>query len=133
MSDAPLRRGILPTGMELGMTFRKVEDGAGRKFVPVLPLRFQREIGMIAMTVGPAFVLFLLIPAQLVPPVLSVLSFLTACVVGLYALLTTRDHDAEGSMIWSVGSVFTFTWIIAGLLSNPKHVLDWFDSLSMVP
>jgi hypothetical protein len=84
---------------------------------------------MIAITVGPALLLFLLIPAQLVPPVLSILSFVIAGVVAMCAFLTR----ANGSVIWTIASVFTFTWIIAGLMSNPKHVLEWFDSLSMVP
>ena len=29
--------------------------------------------------------------------------------------------------------VIDFTWIVAGMISNPKHVLDWFDNLPMVP
>lgn len=115
------------------MAFWKVEDGSERKFVIEVPLRFHGAIGLIAMTVGPAFVLFLLIPAQLVPPVLSILSFVIACVIAVYALLTKANRDAQGSTIWTMASVFTFTWIIAGLMSNPKQVLDWFDNLSMMP
>jgi hypothetical protein len=52
-----------------------------------------------------------------------------ASIAAICALLTR----ANGSVIWTIASVFAFTWIIAGLMSNPKHVLDWFDSLSMVP
>jgi hypothetical protein len=78
-------------------------------------------------------VLFLLIPAQLVPPVLSILSFVIAGGVAVYALIMKAGRDARDSAIWTIAGVFTFTWIIAGLMSNPKHVLDWFDHLSIVP
>jgi hypothetical protein len=113
------------------MALRKVDSGSERKFVVEVPLRFQGLVGLIA-TAAPAFVLFLLIPAPLVPPVLSVLSFVIACVVAMYALFIKADRDAQGSTIWSVACVFTFTWIVTGMMSNPKHVLDWFDNLSMV-
>jgi hypothetical protein len=111
------------------MMFRKVEEGTERRFAIGVPRQLHGPIGMIAVTVGPAFLLFLLIPAQLVPPVLGILSFVVASIAATCALLTR----ANGSVIWTVASVFTFTWIIAGLMSNPKHVLDWFDSLSMIP
>src|SRR5215475_12909922 len=106
--------------MERCMTFRKVEGGSERRFAIGVPLQLHGPIGMIAISVGPAFLLFLLIPPQLVPPVLSILSFVIACAVAMGALLTR----ANGSVIWNVASVFTFTWIIAGLMSNPKHVFD---------
>lgn len=115
------------------MAFRNVDDGSQRKFVIEVPLRVHGALGLIGITVGPAFVLFLLIPAPLVPPVLSILSFVAACAIAAYALLARVNRDAQDSTIWTVASVFTFTWIIAGLMSNPKHVLDWFDNLSMVP
>jgi hypothetical protein len=115
------------------MALRKMEGGSERKFVIEIPLRFQGLIGLIAMTAAPAFLLFLLIPARLVPPVLSILSFVIACVVATYALFTKANHHAQGSMIWNIAYAFTFTWMVAGMMSNHKHVLDWFDSLSMVP
>jgi hypothetical protein len=111
------------------MAFRKVEGGSERRLAIGGPLQLHGQIGMIAITVGPAFLLFLLIPAQLVPPVLGILSFVIASVAAMCALLTR----ANGSAIWTIASVFTFTWIISGLMSNPKHVLDWFDRVAMVP
>ena len=85
------------------------------------------------VTAAPAFVLFLLIPAPLVLPVLSILSLVIACVAATYALFINANRDAQGSTIWNIVYVFTFTWIVAGMISNPKHVLDWFDNLPMVP
>jgi hypothetical protein len=118
--------------MERSMALRKMESGSERNVIEV-PLRFQGLIGLIAITAVPAFVLLLLIPAPLVPPVLSILSFVIACVVAMYALFIKANRDAQGSTIWNIAYVFTFTWIVAAMMSNPKHVLDWFDNLSMVP
>jgi hypothetical protein len=115
------------------MAQRKMESGSERKFVIEVPLRFQGLIGLIAVTTAPAFLLFLLIPAPLVPPVFSILSFVIACSVAMYALSIKANRDAQGSTIWNIAYVFTFTWIVAGMMSNPKHVLDWFDNLPMVP
>src|SRR6516165_690300 len=113
----------------VSMAFRKIESGF--KFVIEIPLHFLSLIGLIAIRAAPALVLFLLIPAPLVPPVLSILSFVIACVVAMYALFTKANRDAQGSTIWDIACVFTVTWIVAGMTSNPKHVLDWFDNLSM--
>jgi hypothetical protein len=115
------------------MALRKMESGSERKFVIEIPLRFQGPIGLITVTTAPAFVLFLLIPAPLVPPVFSILSFVIACSVAMYALLIKENRHAQGSTIWNIAYAFTFTWIVAGMMSNPKHVFDWFDNLSIVP
>ena len=115
------------------MALGKMQSGSERKLVIEGPLHFQRLIGLIAIAAAPAFVLFLFIPAPLVPPVLSTLSFVIACLVAMYALFIQAHRDAQGSAIWNIACVFTFTWIVAGMMSNPKHVLDWFDNLSMVP
>jgi hypothetical protein len=103
------------------------------KFVIEGPVRFQGLFGLIAITAAPAFLLFLLIPAPLVPPVLSILSFVIACVVAMYALFIKANREARGSTIWNIAYLFTFIWIVAGMTSDPKQVLDWFDNLSMVP
>jgi hypothetical protein len=70
---------------------------------------------------------------SLVPPVLSILSLVLACGVALYALFTKASRDAQGVAIWGIAYAFTFIWIVAGKICNPKHLLDWFDNLSMVP
>jgi hypothetical protein len=115
------------------MAQRKMDSGFERKLVIEVPLRFHGLIRLIAVTAAPAFVLFLLIPAPLVLPVLSILSLVIACVAAMYALFINANRDAQGSTIWNIVYVFTFTWIVAGMISNPKHVLDWFDNLPMVP
>jgi hypothetical protein len=109
------------------------ESESERKFVIEIPLRVQSLIGLIAIVATPALVLFLLIPAPLVPPVFSIMSFVIACAVAMYAVFTKANRDMQGSTIWNIAYVFTFTWIVAAMMSNPKHVFDWFDNLSTVP
>jgi hypothetical protein len=113
------------------MAFKKMENGS--QFVIDHHFRFLDLVGLIAIAVAPAFVLLFLIPLPLVPPVLSILSFVIACGVALYALFTKASRDVQGVTIWDVAYAFTFVWIVAGVTSNPKHLLDWFDNLSMVP
>ncbi len=115
--------------MALGIT----ECGSERKFVIEIPLRLSRLIGLITIAAATALVLFLLVPARLVLPVLSLLSFVIACVAAMYALFKKVNRDVQGSTTWNIAYVFTLTWILAGTMSNPRHVLDWFDNLSMVP
>jgi hypothetical protein len=115
------------------MALWKMEYGSERKFVIDDPFRLLDIVGLIAIATAPAFLLLLLIPLPLVPPVLSILSFVIACGVALYAHFTKASRDAQGIAIWDIAGAFTFIWIVAGILSNPRHLLDWFDNLSMVP
>jgi hypothetical protein len=115
------------------MALKKMGYGSERKFSIDDRFCFLDLVGLIAIAAAPAFVLLLLIPLPLVPPVLSILSLVIACAVALYALFTKASRDAQGVTIWDIAHAFTFIWIVAGMMSNPKHLLDWFDNLSMVP
>lgn len=112
------------------MALRKMES-AFERFE--LPHRFQGPIGLIAIAAAPPVVLSLLIPTPLALPVLSLLSFAAACILSMYALSMRAAGGAGVSAIWNIAYVFTLTWIVAGMMSNPRHVFDWFDNLSMVP
>lgn len=115
------------------MAFSKMEYGSEPKLAVDEPFRFLDLVGLIVIATAPALVLLLLVPLPLVPPILSILSFVTACGVALYALFTKACRDAPGVAIWDVAGAFIFIWIVTGMMSNPKHLLDWFDSLSMAP
>lgn len=115
------------------MALGNMEYASERKFVVEDRSRFLGQVGLIAIAAAPAFVLLFVIPLPLVPPVLSILSLVMACGVALYALITKASRDTQSATIWDLAYAFAFTWIVAGKMSNPKHLLDWFDSLSMVP
>ena len=115
------------------MAFRKMEYGSERRFVIDDPFRFLDLVGLIAIATAPAFLLLLLIPLPLVLPVLSILSFVIACGAALYAIFTRARREAQGLTIWNIAYAFTFVWLVAGVMSKPRHLLDWFDNLLMVP
>jgi hypothetical protein len=117
----------------VSMAFGNVEYGAGRKFAIARRFRFPDPVGLLAIAAAPAVVLFFLVPLPLVPPVLSLLSLVMACGVALYARITKASRDGHGATIWNISYGFAFIWIVAAKMSDPKHVLDWFDTLSMLP
>ena len=81
------------------MAYGNAEDGSERRSVIEVPLRFRGPLGLVAMIVGLAFVLLLLIPAQLVPPVLSILSFVIACVVAGQSQVDHHDLEQRSNGI----------------------------------
>ena len=115
------------------MALDKMEYGAARQFAIGGRFRLQDWLGLIAIVAAQLFVLLLLIPPPLVLPVLSLLSFVTACGVALYALSIHANRDAQGVAIWNIAYAFAWIWIVAAVMSKPKHVLEWFDTLPMVP
>jgi hypothetical protein len=130
-----LRSGAHPVRRQwsLSMALEKIEYGPQRKFVVGDGFRLPNRTGLIAIAAAPALVLLLLIPLPLVPPVLSLLSFVIACGAALYAFFTNAGRDAHGVTIWNFAGAFTLVWIVAGVMSKPRYVLGWFDHLSMVP
>ena len=115
------------------MALGNVEYGSGRQFAVARRARFTGLAGPLAIAAAPALVLFFLIPLPLVPPVLSILSLVMACGVALYARIIGAARDGHNEAIWEISYAFAFIWIVAAKLSDPKHVLDWLDSLSMLP
>jgi hypothetical protein len=115
------------------MALGGIEYGSERKFAIEGPFRRLAPVGLIAIAAAPALVLLLLIPLPLVPPVLSILSFVIACGAALYAIFTRASREAQGVTIWNIAYAFTFVWLVSGVMSKPRHLLDWFDNLSMVP
>jgi hypothetical protein len=128
-----MHRAIRRGAMERLMALEKIEYRSERKFVIGDRFRLQDWLGLIAIVAAQLFVLLLLIPPPLVLPVLSLLSFVMACGAALYALSTNASRDAQGRAIWNIAYAFTWIWIVAAVMSKPKHVLDWFDNLSVVP
>jgi hypothetical protein len=120
------------------MALRKMEYRSEGKFVVGAPFPFLNLAGLIAIVAASAFLLLLLIPLPLVPPVLSIVSFAIACGAALYALFTKASftkprRDARGLSIWDIACVFTCIWLVAGVMTNRGYLLDWFDSLAIVP
>ena len=116
----------------LQMTLSRMESSSEPKFVTDARFVFRGLVGLAAIAAAPCFALLLLVPAPLVLPVLSLLSFATACIVALYAFFTKASRDAQGLTSWNIAYVFTLIWIFAAVMSSPRRLLDWFEHLSMI-
>jgi hypothetical protein len=115
------------------MALTKIEEyGSERRYFFDSRPRFMGPVGLIAIAAAPALALLVLLPLPMVAPVLSLVSFVMACALALYALYSKASRHASGVTIWNVAYTFTFIWLVAGIISNPMHLLDWFDKLSMV-
>ena len=110
------------------MAIGKIEYGSERNFTLDGRLHFPDWLGPVAIVAAALLLLLLLLP--LVPPALCLLSFVSACGFALYALSTNASRDSRDAAVWNVAYAFAFIWIVAGAMSKPRHVLDWFDSLS---
>lgn len=80
----------------------------------------------------PVFLIASFVPLSLLMPVLSLVSFLAAGAVALFAYYSRADRRAAGITSWDVAGVFALIWITTGMLSEPQHVIQLFDHIAMV-
>ncbi len=60
-------------------------------------------------------------------------AFTAAGVVALLAYHSGADRHAGGITPWDVAGVFALIWVVAGMLSEPEHVVQLFDHITMTP
>lgn len=112
------------------MAVWKVEHGAGRKFVLNDPNRCLDLVALLAIAAAPGFLLLLVLPLPFVLPALSILSFFAACGLALAALHSKSRYRERIQALWDIAYAFTFVWLVAGMLGNPKYVIDWLDQFA---
>ena len=115
------------------MTLWKVEQGSTRRFVIDDPTRFLDLIALIAIAAAPGLLLVMFIPLPLVLPALSIVSFVMACGIALFAHFNKNSRRQPGLAHWELACAFAFIWVAAGMMSNPKTIIDWLDRLAMTP
>ena len=94
------------------------------------------QLGLAVLTATAAtFALRLVwsVPLALVMPALSIVSFLAAGIVALFAYCSEADRHALGITPWDVAGVFALIWVGTGMLSQPEHVVQLFAHIAMVP
>jgi hypothetical protein len=114
------------------MTLWKIERGANQKFVIDDPTCFLDLVALLAIATAPGLFLVMLIPLPLVLPVLSVVSFVAACGIAVFAHFS-ETRRGPSLVQWELACAFAFVWLAAGVMGNPRTLLDWFDSLPMTP
>jgi hypothetical protein len=111
--------------MAIWKDYSKAETGfAFGRGTPVWALDL---IGLAAVSGIVGLFLVRFVPLQLVMPVLSVASFGIACAAGVIGHVYRFDRRARGLTPWDVAVVFTVIWIGAGMLSDPKHIIDMIE------
>jgi hypothetical protein len=115
------------------MALWKVEQGTTRRFVLDDPMRLLDVVALISLAAAPGLLLVSWIPLPLVLPVLSILSFLVACGIALYAHFSKVDRRQRSISLWEISYAFAFVWIAAGMMSNPRTLIDWLDRLASTP
>jgi len=112
------------------MTLWKTERGSAPLFAPHARAR---HIDIAVLVAIPSLLIFWLIPTPLVLPILSVVSFVIACVVALWAHYSGVDRRAPGLTLWDIAAVFTLIWIGAGVVSDRREIVHLLDLLAMAP
>src|SRR5215831_6091320 len=120
--------------MERFMALWRIEHSPARKFVINEPAHVPVDVlGFLAIAVSPAFLLLLLLPIHLVLPMLSIVCFVIACSIALYAHFSRQAHPSRQPALWDFAYAFTLVWIGAGMMSNPRHLLDWLEQITLAP
>jgi hypothetical protein len=115
------------------MALWKVEHGTTRKFVVDDPMRLLDLVALLALAASPGLLLVSLIPLPLVLPALSILSFVIACGVALFAHFSKVSRHEHSITSWEISYAFAFVWVAAGMMSNPQALMDWFERLPTMP
>lgn len=111
------------------MTLWKIERGLDRKFVLPDPVHWLDVVALIAIVASPGVALMMFVPLPLVLPILSIVSFLIACGVALFACSNANSRQpsiAHWEFVWAFAAV----WVVAGTMSNPMTLIEWLDRLA---
>ena len=115
------------------MTLWNTERKSDPQFAWHVRARYLDWATLVAIGAIPALLFVWLIPLPLVLPVLSIVSFLIACIAALFAHYSGIDRHAAGITLWNIAAVFTLIWIGAGMIGGPKQIVQLFDQLTMAP
>jgi hypothetical protein len=116
--------------MERPMAFDRIRDDPGHRIAGRGPNRLVAVADALMPGTALALLLVVLLPLHLVLPTLSVLSFVFACALALYALRAKARREATRAWVWDAACVFAGIWVVSGLLGNPKHLLEWVERLA---
>ena len=73
----------------------------------------------------PPICLSLLARTSLVLPLTSLIALISAAVIALAAWCLSSDRHSAGITLWDVSGVYAFIGFAAGMLSDPRQVLEF--------
>src|ERR1700743_721839 len=109
------------------MAHWKIERGPRQKFILEDPTRFLDLVALMAIAAAPGLVLLMFVPLPLVMPALSIVSFLIACGIALFAHYSQAERRQPDTPLWELAWAFAVVWVAAGMMSNPRRLIDWLD------
>jgi len=113
------------------MTMLKLEIGApARRFARHRLARHGDLLALVAIAAAPGVLLVGLLPLPFVLPMLSIVSFVIAGGVAVFAYRKRVPRKAPGVTLWDVAGVFTAIWIAAGIFSGPARLFRFFEWLA---
>jgi hypothetical protein len=119
--------------MERLMALWKTEHDFQPHFTLRVPARALDLAALFAIVAAPVLLLLWAVPLPLALPAVSIMSFIIACVVALFAHCSGVDRTAPGLTPWDIVALFTLIWISAGMVSGPKQVVELFEQLATAP
>jgi hypothetical protein len=117
--------------MERPMTYLKTEHSFVPQFSFHVPARNLDLAALVATVSAPVVLLLWLLPLPLVLPALSIVSFIIACGIALFAYCSGIDRHAPDVTPWDIAALFTLIWICAGMITGPKRIVELFEHLAM--
>jgi hypothetical protein len=115
------------------MALWKIERDPSGKFVVDDPTQFLDRVALLSIAASPGVLLVSLVPLPLVLPVFSIVAFLMACGIALWAHFSGIRRDEQRIAHWEIAYAFTFMWIAAGILGRPRALIEWLEQLAMTP
>jgi len=112
------------------MALWKTEHGSAPLSTPYVRAQ---QIDLAVLVAIPALLIVWLIPTPLILPAFSIVSFMIACIVALWAHHSGVDRRAPGLTLWDVAAVFALIWIGAGVISDRRDIVQLLDLLNMAP
>jgi hypothetical protein len=113
------------------MTFWKIERRAPLSTLDAPARKLGAAAALVAVALGLVLIWRTSLPLLL--PILGLASFMIACAAALFAHYSGVDRHAPGISAWHIAAVFASIWIVAGMMSDPKHIVEVFDHLTMAP
>lgn len=114
------------------MALWKIER-TGRKFELTESSPMLDWLAVMAIAAAPGLLLLMSMPLPLVLPVFSIVSFLLACGLAVFAITPYASDRDYGPVLWDIIFAFTSIWVVAGVMSGPRQFMQWFEQLSTMP
>jgi hypothetical protein len=95
--------------------------------VPTAPTEWRRATWVVLMSAlaVPPICFSLLARTSLLLPLMSLIALASAAVIALAAWCLSSNRHSAGITLWDISGVYAFIGFAAGMLSDPRQVLEF--------